>query len=272
MSGIFISYRRSDAAGYAGRLYDRLASRFGSRRVFIDIDNIEPGDEFTRTIERRIGKADTVLVLIGPGWLDAADDDGRPRLQQAGDYVRLEISTALRLRKTLIPVLLGRATMPGAAQLPADLAELAARHALTCSDERFHDDVDTLIAKLGTRPWWRGGLFGAGKARARRLAGRAPRRWRRAAAVIAIGGAALGALGEFVDALDPLGYPAAPLGFVPARTALPVGAYPRLAGNGLNTAPLRSSSRGKNLDQAEVREIVREYNRTAKRIIDSIGR
>ncbi len=66
---IFISYRRSDAAGYAGRLFDRLRSWFDLDALFFDVDGIEAGDTFPARIERAIGAAKVALVVIGPGWL-----------------------------------------------------------------------------------------------------------------------------------------------------------------------------------------------------------
>ena len=43
MASIFVSYRRTDAAGHAGRLYDQLANRFGAANIFKDLDSMEPG-------------------------------------------------------------------------------------------------------------------------------------------------------------------------------------------------------------------------------------
>ena len=34
---IFISYRRSETSGYAGRLYDALSEHFGADRIFMDV-------------------------------------------------------------------------------------------------------------------------------------------------------------------------------------------------------------------------------------------
>ena len=49
-AGIFLSYRRDDSAGFAGRLYDRLASRYGPDRLFMDVDTIRPGHDFAEDI------------------------------------------------------------------------------------------------------------------------------------------------------------------------------------------------------------------------------
>ena len=62
--GIFLSYRREEAGYAAGRLADRIATRFGSTRVFIDVDSISPGEDFVEAIQRAIGRCDAVLAVI----------------------------------------------------------------------------------------------------------------------------------------------------------------------------------------------------------------
>jgi hypothetical protein len=96
LSGIFISYRRDDSFGHAGRVYDGLAASFGAERVDIDIDAIEPGDDFVDRITMAVVSSAACLVVIGPRWLRAEDEDGRWRLGEADDFVRVEIETAPR--------------------------------------------------------------------------------------------------------------------------------------------------------------------------------
>jgi hypothetical protein len=151
MSGVFISYRREDTGGAAGRLYDRLGARFGFRRVFRDVDTIEPGERFTRRIEERLAETDVLIALIGREWLSSAHADGRPRLHDTGDFVRLEIATAFRRGIPVIPALLHNATMPREEALPADLAPLAQCQAIQIDDADFHEDVSRLIAVLEPR-------------------------------------------------------------------------------------------------------------------------
>jgi len=76
LSGIFISYRREDSSGHTGRVYDRLAASFGSARVLIDVDAVEPGDDFLDRIGAAVLSSDVCLVVISPGRLRAADEDG----------------------------------------------------------------------------------------------------------------------------------------------------------------------------------------------------
>ena len=129
MKGIFISYRREDTAGYAGRLYDRLAAHFGPDRVFMDVEGIEPGVDFVDALERAVGSCEVLIVLIGKDWL-VADGAGKRRLDDPADFVRIETAAALARNIRVVPVLVDDAEMPRANQLPADMASLARRQAL----------------------------------------------------------------------------------------------------------------------------------------------
>ena len=145
---IFINYRREDTAGYAGRLYDALATRFGDSNVFMDIDKIEPGLDFTEVIDHAVGSSDVVIALIGRRWLDAADAAGRRRLDNPLDFVRAELSAALAHNRRVIPVLVQGAEMPPPDELPESLQRLAFRHALELTDVRWRYDVERLIGSL----------------------------------------------------------------------------------------------------------------------------
>ena len=146
--GVFISYRRADTRADAGRLYDRLAARFGPSNVFMDIDDIAPGQDFHTVLRNTLDTCQALLVLIGPGWLNASDEDGRLRLEDSEDFVRQEVSTALSRGIPVIPVLFNRAVTPAATELPEDLRDLASRQALEVSDTRFHEDVNALVQTL----------------------------------------------------------------------------------------------------------------------------
>jgi hypothetical protein len=148
MTSLFISYRRDDGAGHAGRLYDRLSARFGSEQVFIDHYDLAPGQDFPSAIESSLARADVVLALIGPRWIDARDARGQLRLAQADDFVRRELLAALASGKRVIPLLIGGARMPGAAELPAELAALSRLQAWELRDARFDDDLNALLAQL----------------------------------------------------------------------------------------------------------------------------
>ena len=148
MSGIFISYRRDDSQALAGRLFDRLTRRFGKDRVFRDIDAIDPGARFAEVIGERIGGCDALIALIGNGWLEAKDAEGRRRLDLPRDFVKAEIAAALAQNKLVIPALIEGTPMPAHESLPEELASLADRNALPISDSRFDFDVGRLISAI----------------------------------------------------------------------------------------------------------------------------
>lgn len=147
MPSLFVSYRREDSAGFAGRLTDALEQRLGVGSVFRDVDDITPGEDFEAVIERKLRRVEAVLVVIGPGWLDAAQD-GQRRLDLAGDFVRREIEQALSSGKPVVPILVGGAPMPAAASLPPSLRSLANRHALALGDATWSADLARLEAVL----------------------------------------------------------------------------------------------------------------------------
>lgn len=144
-SGIFVSYRRDDSSGHAGRLFDRLVSHFGKDRIFMDIDTIDPGEDFVTVIENAVGSCEVLIAVIGRHWLASADDSSARRLDNPHDFVRLEIATALSRDIRVIPVLVQRASMPKPEDLPDDLAKFSRRNALELSDLRWQHDVDRLF-------------------------------------------------------------------------------------------------------------------------------
>jgi ankyrin repeat protein len=141
MAGIFISYRREDTAGYAGRLYDQLSAHFGDERVFMDVSDIEPGEDFAKAIETTVHTCDAAVVLIGKNWLSK-------RLEDPGDFVLLEITSALQRSIPVIPVLVDDTRMPAAAELPQSLAPLCRRQAVELTNSMFREDVNRLIQSL----------------------------------------------------------------------------------------------------------------------------
>ena len=145
---IFISYRRDDAAGDAGRLADHLHRRFGKDRVFLDIDTIDPGTDFVRVLHDSLQETAAVLVVIGPRWTSVRNADGSPRLESASDFVRIEVEAALGRSIPVVPVLVQGAKMPETKDLPSSLASLVTRQAATLDHAEFHDDAERLCDRL----------------------------------------------------------------------------------------------------------------------------
>ena len=158
---IFINYRREDTRGDAERLYDELKKYFPARHLFLDVKSIREGDDYSRAIETALDSCDAFLVLIGPRWLVAADERGQRRLDDPSDMVRREVSAALSKGKWVIPVLLHRASMPEAKDLPEDLKRLALCHATEIRSGHWESDVRELVALLKRRLYRRRRLAAA---------------------------------------------------------------------------------------------------------------
>ena len=101
MSALFLSYRRDDSAGFAGRLADALEAEFGVDSVFRDVDDIPPGEDFAQAIQSQLRESGAVLVMIGPLWLKA-EADGQRRLDDPNDFVHQEIKAALEEKSALL--------------------------------------------------------------------------------------------------------------------------------------------------------------------------
>jgi TIR domain/Tetratricopeptide repeat len=145
MSGVFISYRRADSSRWANRLVDHLNMRFGKDLVFQDVEDIKLGDDFLQDIRRTIESAEVVLVIIGPDWIKGKL--GR-RLHQPRDVVRQEVALSLKQVETVIPILVGGASMPPADQLPQSIKKLSTRNAAVLRDNRWRADVASLIERI----------------------------------------------------------------------------------------------------------------------------
>jgi hypothetical protein len=145
---VFLSYRRDDASGHAGRLYDLLAARYGAERVFMDIDAIPLGSDFGAAIDRAVASCDVLIALIGRQWLAAHDAGGRRRLDDPDDLVRREVESALAQGVVVVPTCVQGAEIPRAEDLPPSLATLTARQGFQLSDAGWQDDVERMLRRL----------------------------------------------------------------------------------------------------------------------------
>jgi hypothetical protein len=145
---VFISYRRRDSAGHAGRVYDAMASQFQDHNVFMDVD-MAPGVDFVERITQAVSACHVLLVVMGPRWASLVDAEGDVRIAEREDFVRLEVETALRRPDvTVIPVLVSGAQMPAPDTLPEGLRALTRRNAIELSDIRWRHDVQRLQKRL----------------------------------------------------------------------------------------------------------------------------
>jgi CHAT domain/TIR domain len=152
MSIVFINYRREDTAGEARLLFADLTAMLGPGSVFMDVDGIALGRDFRDVLEEKLRSAQMVLTLIGRQWLHISHPDGRRRLDEVDDHVRSEIRTALALNLAVTPILVQKASMPVAADLPQDVQALAYRNGFELSHNRWSSDVRELVVRLGLQP------------------------------------------------------------------------------------------------------------------------
>ena len=145
---VFISYRRDDAEGHAGRLFDALSRRLGPENVFLDVASIALAGRFDDAIREAVRSCDVLLAVIGPGWLTASDAGGSRRLDDPGDWVRLEIEAALEHGIRIIPALIRGARMPADADLPESLRPILRWQAVEMTAASWAYDVERLTAGI----------------------------------------------------------------------------------------------------------------------------
>jgi tetratricopeptide (TPR) repeat protein len=145
LRSIFVSYRREDSAAYAGRICDHLEALFGEDRIFIDVEDIRPGQNFAQTLDQRIADCTAFLAIIGPKWTEVLQERAK---ENQKDYVCHEIEAALAHKTTIIPVLVGGATMTQLTGLPECLAELPLHQAAEIRDGTFKEDCNRLANVL----------------------------------------------------------------------------------------------------------------------------
>src|ERR1700756_5740934 len=145
---IFISYRRDDTEGEAGRLFDDLVGSFGKGSVFMDVAGIDPGMDFRKAIDDNVASCGVLLAIIGPAWSSIKNANGARRLDDPNDFVRLEIASALARDVAVIPVLVHDAKMPRPTDLPENLKDLAFRNRVEITHARWNSDVQLLTAAL----------------------------------------------------------------------------------------------------------------------------
>jgi pterin-4a-carbinolamine dehydratase len=145
---IFISYRRSDSSSESGRLHSTILRELGSGTVFMDTSSIEPGTQWSNELKDALQAAQIVIVMIGPNWLRASDEFGMRRIDQADDWVRQEIASALQDHKKLLPLLVKGAQLPPPDKLPPSISALTQRQAVEIRDAYWEHDIKLALEQL----------------------------------------------------------------------------------------------------------------------------
>jgi hypothetical protein len=146
--GIFLSYRRQDAAPYARLLKSELGKRIPDAQVFMDLDSIEAGVDFAEVIREAVDSCAVLVALIGRQWATLVDEEGNRRLDNPDDFVRFEVQTALERGVRVIPVLVDGVAPLRQQQLPSELQKLARLNAFELSYGRYEYDADRLLGLI----------------------------------------------------------------------------------------------------------------------------
>ena len=144
---VFISYRRADTAHFVGRLQEVISERYGRDSVFMDVEDIRPGQDYVVAIDSAVSSSRVLLVVIGNGWV-SAERDGLRRLDNPQDRLRLEVEAGLRHTTHVIPVLVDDAAMPRTRDLPESLVPLSRHHAIRIRHDSFRGDTTHLFEIL----------------------------------------------------------------------------------------------------------------------------
>jgi hypothetical protein len=145
---VFISYRRGDTQDFTGRLADKLRAARGIAQVFLDVEEIDAGEDFVRRIRKSIAESEVCLIVVGAKW---ADESGAVRLRDDGDFVRLEVIECLKSGHRIVPVLANDAAMPAPDVLPPELQDLTRLNAVSVRHADFDRDTDHLVDVIFSR-------------------------------------------------------------------------------------------------------------------------
>jgi len=145
---VFLNYRREDSSGSSGRIFDQLSQKLKGVKIFMDVNALEPGVDFGHALNDQLAGCDYFIAVVGPNWIGARSADGRRRLDDPKDYVRLEIEAALERGIRVVPVLVDGAQMPQPDELPQTLRPFCMRNAVVVAHHKFAGDVADLAGAI----------------------------------------------------------------------------------------------------------------------------
>jgi formylglycine-generating enzyme required for sulfatase activity len=149
MPKIFICYRREDSAMVTTIVYQRLKQRYGDKNVFMDLETLPYTADFRDYIRDFLQRCDLFVAVIGDRWLGMKNDQGKRRIDQPDDFVRIEIEAALDRNIRILPLLIDAAAIPPASAVPESLRPLVHRHAFRLRAGRdFDRDLNDLLKTI----------------------------------------------------------------------------------------------------------------------------
>ena len=114
----------------------------------MDIDSLKAGDLFANKIDENLQNCVAMLVMMGHSWASLTDEQGARRIDNPGDYPRMEVAAALKRGIRVIPVLVGNTPLPKREELPSEIAGLVDRQVLRLSREDFDADIERLMSSV----------------------------------------------------------------------------------------------------------------------------
>ena len=147
-NNIFVNYRRDDSGGICIAIYKELVKHFKQENIFKDFNTIKPGSDFVVSINNALNKCNLLLVVIGRQWLTVKNEQGKSRIDDPYDFVRIEIATALKRNINILPVLVDGMRMPSENELPDDIKGLVRRQSLVIHNESFDQDIFALVNSI----------------------------------------------------------------------------------------------------------------------------
>jgi hypothetical protein len=147
VGSVFISYRRDDSPDTVARIYQALVDQLRNEKIFRDIDGIPLGEQFPERLRQQLSEATTVLIVIGPRWLEILNQRKTAHI----DYVREEVRLSLESHANVIPVTVSGARMPSESDLAAfpDLQSLGHRNGTHVRpDPDFKHDIESLAKRI----------------------------------------------------------------------------------------------------------------------------
>lgn len=145
MSDIFISYRREDSEGWAGRLAEKLQNEFGKDVVFYDYDSIEPSYDWKAVVREGLRQCKLLIAVIGPKWMISTNASGTRRLDDPADLLRFELSTALQKGVPILPLLVGKAQLPRSEDLPREIQDILKYQALELQSRNAGKGMESIM-------------------------------------------------------------------------------------------------------------------------------
>lgn len=130
MPRIFISYRREDSSADVQHLLDVLKTHLPVEAIFFDRVSLKPGDDFRQEIYRALQDADILLIIIGSKWADSFNERAQLNPENNEDHVRIEIETAIRYGKIVVPLVLEDTAFPAEKLIPKTISGLINKNAI----------------------------------------------------------------------------------------------------------------------------------------------